>query len=275
MKYAALGATAILTISSQPVATRTLSAQERRGSGHPALGVPVRDGPFRAFTRRRSPTPAKRLVAAWFGEHARARQTSASGYPGTPRAHGPHRRGRDRRPSRRDAPSVLEPCALRDARSVALALLQGWPRSAQLVGMVRASKDAGQTWGEDDGCPTGSLGRSRTSRSARGWDDHQPKQQRVQRQAEPWRIHFERSADNGSTWTIARPPVVAGAPELQAIQPSILVYPGGRLQAVGRTRSERVFQAWSEDGDDVGGANPHDAAEPSSGTDARSRTAGN
>jgi predicted neuraminidase len=28
----------------------------------------------------------------------------------------------------------------------------------------------------------------------------------------------------------------------------VLVHPGGRLQAVGRTRSQRVFETWSDDG---------------------------
>ena len=35
--------------------------------------------------------------------------------------------------------------------------------------------------------------------------------------------------------------------EIQAIQPSILIHPEGRLQAVGRTRAGRVFETWSDD----------------------------
>ena len=49
-------------------------------------------------------------------------------------------------------------------------------------------------------------------------------------QPSKWRVHFERSTDGGKTWTIVRP---ADGPAIDAIQPSILVHPNGRLQAVG------------------------------------------
>ena len=42
--------------------------------------------------------------------------------------------------------------------------------------------------------------------------------------------------------------VPAAGPDIDAIQPSILVHPKGRLQAVGRSRSGRVFETWSDDG---------------------------
>jgi predicted neuraminidase len=63
-----------------------------------------------------------------------------------------------------------------------------------------------------------------------------------------WRVHFERSEDRGKTWTIVRPPPGTSGPEPDAIQPSILVHADGRLQAVGRTRAQRVFETWSSDG---------------------------
>src|SRR5262249_56783443 len=61
-----------------------------------------------------------------------------------------------------------------------------------------------------------------------------------------WRVHFERSTDGGLTWTASFPADDGRA--IDAIQPSILVHPGGRLQAVGRTRSQRIFETWSMDG---------------------------
>jgi predicted neuraminidase len=60
-------------------------------------------------------------------------------------------------------------------------------------------------------------------------------------------VHFERSADAGTTWTSVFPPAGSGASAIDAIQPSILIHPGGTLQAVGRTRSGRIFETWSED----------------------------
>ena len=60
-----------------------------------------------------------------------------------------------------------------------------------------------------------------------------------------WRVHFERSSDNGATWT-PTPPLNDGK-EIPAIQPSILVHRDGRLQAIGRSRSKRLFETWSSD----------------------------
>ena len=47
---------------------------------------------------------------------------------------------------------------------------------------------------------------------------------------------------------MSRPPASAGDAPIDAIQPSILMHAGGRLQAIGRTRSGRVFETWSADG---------------------------
>ena len=60
-----------------------------------------------------------------------------------------------------------------------------------------------------------------------------------------WRVHFERTSDLGQTWQ-ATPPV-NDSKEIGAIQPSILFHPGGKLQAVGRTRNGKIFQIWSND----------------------------
>jgi predicted neuraminidase len=61
-----------------------------------------------------------------------------------------------------------------------------------------------------------------------------------------WRVHFERTADLGKTWT--RTPPVNDGKSIDAIQPSILVHDDKRLQALGRTRNQRIFHTWSEDG---------------------------
>jgi len=63
-----------------------------------------------------------------------------------------------------------------------------------------------------------------------------------------WRVHFERTTDAGLTWKTAFPSASADGNAINAIQPSILVHPDGKLQALGRTRSQRVFETWSGDG---------------------------
>lgn len=60
-----------------------------------------------------------------------------------------------------------------------------------------------------------------------------------------WQVHFERSADGGRTWAATLP--VNDGIQISAIQPSLLVHDGGRLQALGRTQQSKVFSVWSED----------------------------
>jgi predicted neuraminidase len=116
-------------------------------------------------------------------------------------------------------------------------------------GMSRTSSDGGRTWSDATRLPDGILGpiKNKPVRLADG-TIVSPSSTESQEQPSLWRVHFERSADNGKTWTIVRPPVAADGVELHAIQPSILLHRGTRLQAVGRTRSQRVFETWSTDG---------------------------
>jgi alpha-L-rhamnosidase len=82
-----------------------------------------------------------------------------------------------------------------------------------------------------------------------------------------WRVHFERSSDLGKTWQ-AMPPVNDGR-EIRAIQPSLQFYPGGKLQALGRTSQDRLFEIWSEDGGNTWGHMAlMELPNPNSGTDA-------
>jgi predicted neuraminidase len=61
-----------------------------------------------------------------------------------------------------------------------------------------------------------------------------------------WRVHFEWTSDLGKTWHKTEP--VNDGKTIGAIQPTILFHPGGRLQAVGRTKQDKVFEIWSSDG---------------------------
>jgi predicted neuraminidase len=62
-----------------------------------------------------------------------------------------------------------------------------------------------------------------------------------------WRVHFERTADLGRTWTRLGP--INDGKELGIIQPCLLTHPEGRLQALCRTRAlGRITETWSDDG---------------------------
>jgi predicted neuraminidase len=133
-------------------------------------------------------------------------------------------------------------------RSLALFYKVG-PDPRNWWGVVRTSRDAGLTWDAPRRLPDGILGpvKNKPVRLADG-AILSPSSTESNDTPSLWRVHFERSVDEGRTWSIVRPAHVQGAPELHAIQPSILVHAGGKLQAVGRTRSKRVFETWSEDG---------------------------
>jgi predicted neuraminidase len=120
---------------------------------------------------------------------------------------------------------------------------QGW------WGMVRISLDSGRTWSAARRLPDGILGpiKNKLVRLSDG-TLVAPSSTESPDRPSTWRVHFERTADAGATWTVASPSASADGQAINAIQPSILVHPGGRLQAIGRTRSQRVFETWSSDG---------------------------
>jgi predicted neuraminidase len=111
-------------------------------------------------------------------------------------------------------------------------------------GMVRHSRDDGRTWSDAVRLPDGVLGPIK-NKPVRLSDGTIIAGSSVESSA-GWRVHFERSTDGGTTWTVVHPP--ASTLEINAIQPSILMYPGARLQAVGRSQEKRIFETWSSDG---------------------------
>src|SRR5262245_9090763 len=115
-------------------------------------------------------------------------------------------------------------------------------------GMSRSSADNGRTWSEARRLPDGILGPVK-NKPARLADGAILSGSSTETPASPskWRVHFERSTDGGATWTKILPASPPDGAAIDAIQPSILVHPGGRLQAVGRTRAGRVYETWSSD----------------------------
>jgi predicted neuraminidase len=137
-------------------------------------------------------------------------------------------------------------------------------------GMLRTSRDGGLTWSEARRLPDGILGpiKNKPVQLADGTLIAGSSTETPERPSK-WRVHFEQSGDAGLTWTTAAPAASADGSAIDAIQPSILVHPGGRLQAVGRSRSQRVFETWSNDrGKSWTPVTLTGLPNPSSGTDA-------
>ena len=55
-----------------------------------------------------------------------------------------------------------------------------------------------------------------------------------------------RTKDGGATWQATKP--INDGKEIAAIQPTILTYRDGRLQALIRSRQDRIAEVWSSDG---------------------------
>lgn len=137
-------------------------------------------------------------------------------------------------------------------------------------GMVRTSSDAGRTWSDARRLPDGILGpiKNKPVRLADG-TIISPSSTETPDSPSIWRVHFERSRDDGATWSVSRPPASADGTPIDAIQPSILTHGDGRLQAVGRTRAGRVFETWSADrGETWTPVTLTELPNPSAGTDA-------
>jgi len=282
MRIAAVAAT-LLTMSLHPPSTPPVIAQSGAQSGAPS-GAQAGTSPAilaSEFFYETAPFPSVHastiadtrtgLVAAWFGG-------TREGAPDVGIWVSRHVKGEWTAPV--EVATGVQPDGTRHPcwnpvlfempdRSLALFYKVG-PDPRNWWGVVRTSTDGGQSWGEARRLPDGILGpiKNKPVRLADG-SIISPSSTESNDKPSLWRIHFERSVDEGRTWTIVRPAVVPGAPELHGIQPSVLVYPGGRLQAVGRTRSQRVFQTWSDDGGKTWSAVTLTALpNPSAGTDA-------
>ena len=138
------------------------------------------------------------------------------------------------------------------------------PNPDRWWGMLRTSTDDGRTWSDARRLPDGILGpiKNKPVQLANG-DILSPSST----EDGGWRVHFERSSDGGKTWSATT--AVNDGREIGAIQPSILFHKDGRLEAVGRTEQERIFQTWSADqGRTWGKMTLLDLPNPNSGIDA-------
>ncbi|HEY4260126.1 MAG TPA: exo-alpha-sialidase [Schlesneria sp.] len=131
-------------------------------------------------------------------------------------------------------------------------------------GMAMTSDDAGATWSKPRRLPEGILGPIKNKPVQLSNGDILSG---TSSEDDGWRVHFERSSDLGKTWQRTAP--VNDGEKLGAIQPSILIHKDGRLQAVGRTQQQFVFEITSTDqGKTWGPMTLMSLPNPNAGTDA-------
>jgi predicted neuraminidase len=137
------------------------------------------------------------------------------------------------------------------------------PSPSTWWGMLTTSANAGVSWSTPRRLPEGILGPIKnkpvqlhdgTLLCPSSTEDH------------GWRVHFESTTDL-EHWRSTGP--INDGREISAIQPSILFHGNERLQAIGRTKQEKVFEVWSEDnGKSWGNITLTDLPNPNSGIDA-------
>ena len=119
------------------------------------------------------------------------------------------------------------------------------PSPSTWKGMLKRSFDNGITWTAAEALPEGFIGpvknkpillegnRLMCASSTEG---------------DGWRVHFEVTEDWGKTWEKIGP--INDTKTYEAIQPSLLKHPDGRLQILCRSKNAVIVEAWSEDNGD-------------------------
>jgi predicted neuraminidase len=218
-------------------------------SGHAASAVLVAEFIFEQapFAQSHASTLAETddgLVAAWFGgtreRHADvgiwlARRTSKGWSAPTEVANGVQADGK-RYP-------CWNPVLFRPQRGPLLLFYKVGHDPARWWGMLMTSSDGGHSWSRPARLPEGVLGpaKNKPIELADG-----TLLSPASNEQGHWQLHIERSHDRGHSWQ--RDPVLPGSEAFDAIQPTLLAYPSGRIQLLARSRQGRIVESWSENG---------------------------
>ena len=139
------------------------------------------------------------------------------------------------------------------------------PNPREWWGIVKSSADGGRTWSVARRLPPGVLGPIK-NKPVQLADGTILAPSSVEEASGHWTIHLEKSTDLGRTWQLQP---IDNESALDVIQPSILTYPGNRLQLLSRGKQGRIVQAWSTDGGaSWGKLSQTSLLNPNSGTDA-------
>ncbi len=144
------------------------------------------------------------------------------------------------------------------------------PSPSDWWGMVKTSSDNGKTWSSAVRLPEGILGpiKNKPEQLADGTiiSPSSTETNRKKTGVDSWKAHVEISKDDGKTWKLVQ--VDPGTP-FNVIQPSVLKYPGNRLQILCRSKDDAIVESWSTDGGNTWSKMAKiNLLNPNSGTDA-------
>jgi predicted neuraminidase len=133
------------------------------------------------------------------------------------------------------------PVLFQPARGPLMLFYKVGPSPGAWWGMLMTSTDGGKNWSKPRRLPDGFLGPIK-NKPVQMPDGSLLCPSSAEHAG--WRVHIERMT--GETWQKTEP--LNSASEFGAIQPTILVYPSGKLQILCRSRQGKITECWSEDG---------------------------
>jgi predicted neuraminidase len=116
------------------------------------------------------------------------------------------------------------------------------PSPSTWWGMMMTSDDGGKTWSKPQRLPDGIAGPIKNKPVELGNGELLCPSSTEDK---GWRVHFERTADQGKTWQ--RTDAINDGKEFGVIQPTVFFHKGGKLQALFRSRQGKIVESWSED----------------------------
>lgn len=137
---------------------------------------------------------------------------------------------------------LWNPVLFKNSENKIFLFYKAGPNPREWWGMYKTSADQGRTWSEAIRLPDGILGpiKNKPIQLIDGTILSPSSTETI----ENWKVHIERSTDQGKTWQ--KIPVDPET-EFGVIQPSILNYPYGRLQILCRSKQGNVIESWSND----------------------------
>jgi len=116
------------------------------------------------------------------------------------------------------------------------------PSPSTWWGMLTTSADGGKTWSKPVRLPDGIAGpiKNKPVELSNG-ELLCPSST----EDKGWRVHFERTGDQGKTWNRTDP--INDGKEFGVIQPTVFFHKGGKLQALFRSRQGKIVESWSGD----------------------------
>ena len=117
------------------------------------------------------------------------------------------------------------------------------PNPREWWGMVMQSGDEGKSWSLPQKLPAGILGpiKNKPITLASGVILSPSS---TETKNDEWHAHIERSTNGGKTWEKI---VIDPQNRVKVIQPTLMLYPGGKIQAMLRSNQNNIMESWSDD----------------------------